>query len=400
MTGCASKSSWAVRYKMQNIFAAYQALVTSPTQLALCRTVHSVPQLLAVLKQLWQRQDLTDEQLLAQLHECNQQLLKVSGDLLAQQWIPYSYHARSRSILWCLPDERATEPFHDQFISRCRQRILLNQLLIPRTPLLASETTSNELGHTAFQPAGFIFHLSRCGSTLVSGSFAELEQVSVLSESQLLTEFLLDPGLSENEQQQCLPNLIRWQGKGGNESSKTNQPQVLIKWNAWDILCWPMIRKLYPQIPTVLLIRNPEEILASHHRNSGRHMSGDPALASIHPVFWETKSSLLDFRIGVLGALQKAILDVSTEGGVMVMDYRQLKAAGIERISEHFGIALGTEALTRIQQRMQRHSKEPERPFTPDSLQKQQLFNPAEQDRIRPLLITFQNLLALSSAHA
>ncbi len=386
---------------MQNIFAEYQTLVISPTQLALCRTVNSVPQLLAVLKQLWQRQDLTDEQLLAQLHECNQQLLKVSGDLLAQQWIPYSYHARSRNIFWCLPDGRATEPFHDQFISRCRQRILLNQLLVPRTQLSLSETSPNELGQTEFQPAGFVFHLSRCGSTLVSGSFAEIEHASVLSESQLLTEFVLDPTLSEHEKQQCLPNLIRWQGEGGKESGKTSKPQVLIKWNAWDIFSWQMIRKLYSQTPVVLLVRNPEEILASHHRNAGRHMSGDPSLKCVHPVFGDTNSSLLDFRIGVLSALQKAMLVTSTEDGVMVVDYRQLNAAGIQRISEHFGIALESAVLKCIQQRMQRHSKEPERRFSPDSLQKQQVFNPAEQNRIRQhLLPAFQELQALSLANA
>lgn len=374
---------------MQNIFAAYQTLLTSPTQLAFCRNVNSVSELLALLKQLWRRQDLSDEQLLAQLHDCNQQPLNLNGDLLAQSWIPYSYHARTQSILWCLPDGRATEPFHDQFISRCRQHILLNQLLVPRTQLLLSDIQKTE-----FQPAGFIFHLSRCGSTLVSGSFAEIEQASVLSESQLLTEFLLDPTLTEHEKQEYLPNLIRWQGEGG----KTSKSQVLIKWNAWDIFSWTMIRKLYPQIPVVLLIRNPEEILASHHRNAGRHMSGDPSLICANPVFGETNSSLLDFRIGVLGALQKAMLDVSDDDGVIVIDYRQLNAAGIQRISDYFKITLENEALNRIQQRMQRHSKEPDRQFAPDSLQKQQVFNRAEQVQIDQYLApSYQQLLASSA---
>jgi hypothetical protein len=380
---------------MHTIFADYQALVTSPAQLALCRDVTSVPQLLALLKQLWQRPDLSDEQMLVQLRESNQQPVELAGDVLAQSWIPYSYHARTRTVLWCLPDGHATEPFHDQFISRCRQRILLNQLIVPRIRL-----PFGDLEQTEFTPAGFVFHLSRCGSTLVSGSFAEIEQVSVLSESQLLTEFLLDATLSETEKLQCLPSFIRWQGEGGKAPDQTSGLQVLIKWNAWDIFSWRLIRKLYPLIPVVLLIRNPEEILASHHRNSGRHMSGDPTLVSVHPVFGETKSLLLDFRIGVLGALQKAMLDVSTEGGVMVMDYRQLNIAGIKRIGKPFGIAVKTEALNRIAQRMQRHSKEPERQFTPDSLKKQQVFNSFEQDRIHELSPTTQALLALSLAKA
>jgi hypothetical protein len=370
---------------MLRVFSQYQKLVTSPADLALCRQAISISELLALLKQLWQQEQFTDEELIVQLQLCNQTPLIVSMDELANCWIPYHYDAKTRSILWCLPDGRATEPFHDQFISRSRQRIFLNQLLTPRTAL--SQTTSDH----EFQPAGFIFHLSRCGSTLVSGSFAEIECVNVLSESPLLTEFLLDPDLTHEEKKQYLPALIRLQGEGGQTTAR----QVVIKWNAWDIFYWPMIRALYPHTPVVLLVRDPLEILASHERSAGRHMAGDPAMASFHPVFNKSADTqLLDFRIEVLGGLLNAMVDIANESGVMVVDYRQLNAVKIEQIAKHFGIAPTVAELDLIKQRLQRHSKEPERQFIPDSLQKQQVFNPNEKVKIRNQLMSpYEELL-------
>lgn len=360
------------------MLAQYQKLVTSPADLAFCRQATSVSELLTLLKKVWQQEQLTDEELILQLQLCNRQTLSVSADELAKCWIPYHYDAKTRSILWCLPDGRAIEPFHDQFISRCRQRILLNQLLTPRTAL--SQINSNY----EFQLAGFVFHLSRCGSTLLSGSFAEIECASVLSESPLLTAFLLDPTLTREEKTKYLPALIRLQGEGGHTKSR----QIIIKWNAWDIFCWPMIRELYPQTPVLLLTRDPVEILASHARSAGRHMSGDPAMANFHPVFNKpTDTRLLDFRIQVLGGLLNGMADVANEAGILVVDYRQLNVARIQQIARHFDVALNEGELDRIQQRMQRHSKEPERQFTPDSLQKQQMFNPNEQANIRNQLM-------------
>src|SRR5271166_938284 len=42
-------------------------------------------------------------------------------------------------------------------------------------------------------PAGFIFHMSRCGSTLVSQMLAQLDEVVMLSEPQVLNDVLLAP---------------------------------------------------------------------------------------------------------------------------------------------------------------------------------------------------------------
>jgi hypothetical protein len=77
------------------------------------------------------------------------------------------------------------------------------------------------------------------------------------------------------------------------------------------------------------------------------------------------------------------------------VDYRELNVACIQQIAKHFGIALSNDELDCIQQRMQRHSKEPDRQFAPDSLQKQQVFDSDQQVKIRNRLMpAYEELLS------
>lgn len=376
---------------MTNLQSAFQKLLVSPAELAQCTRAASIAELLAGLKRGWQLKHISNDSLLHALNACNRQPLALHPRLLAGHWLPYRYHAGTRTLSWCLPQGRPTEPFFDQFIARCR-RLPVNQLLQPRTLV---QPVLNEAGdRSANAPAGFIFHVSRCGSTLVSGCLAELEHARVLSESPSLTEALLDPGLTAGERRHLLKMLLDL-----HSGDPSGQNAVIVKWNAWDLFHWPLIRALYPQAPVLLLIRDPLEVLASHQRLAGRHMSGDPSLADVNPVFagMQPGECFLDFRIRVLQALFEVMLTIGQEPGVSVLDYTQLDAWSIGAIGRYFGIAANNEERVRIQGRMRFHAKEPDREFRPDHVQKQQAFSPHERDTIhRTLTPLYQRLLALT----
>ena len=112
---------------MSDLVSAYCELISSPAQLARCQEATSVSELLSIIKHLWHQSELSDDQLLAELSQLNQQVISGDNIQLAGHWLPYRYHAKSRSIYWCLPAGHATEPFQDETISRYRQTILLNQ---------------------------------------------------------------------------------------------------------------------------------------------------------------------------------------------------------------------------------------------------------------------------------
>lgn len=74
------------------------------------------------------------------------------------------------------------------------------------------------------------------------------------------------------------------------------RPDVVIKWNAWDIFRWELIRAIYLRVPVIFLVRNPVEILASHQRLAGRHMSGDSVLSAYQPEMAPQRKTVIGNR--------------------------------------------------------------------------------------------------------
>ncbi len=296
---------------MSNYFTDYCALLGSHEQIIHCQQADSLSDLLMRIKQLWNCPQLDDEKLLGEINRLNQMPVDDTV-VLAGNWLPHRYQPKRKQVHWLIPVGYATEPFQDEYISRCCQK-LFNQIIQPRTSLEAVHRQATKVADV--QPAGFIFHLSRCGSTLLSGCLSELDFTCVFSESPLLTELLLDKQLSTEELKTSLRAFIDLQA-----AAFPDRPQMIIKWNAWDIFQWELIRELYPKVPVIFLVRNPVEILASHQKMPGRHMAGDLSLAHLHPFFLSsTDMPVVAGRITVLQALLKAFLFHQHQG--LMLDY-------------------------------------------------------------------------------
>jgi len=370
---------------MSKYFLSYCNFISSVEQLEYCKQANSLSDLLARIKQLWNCDDLGDHELLSEIASLNQIPIKTSSVKLAGIWLPYRYQPKSQLINWLIPFGHPTEPFQDEYISRCRQH-LLNQIIQPSTIEFALQQSENL---TDEQPAGFIFHLSRCGSTLISGCLSELESTCVFSESPLLTEVLLDNNLTPSQQKNSLRAVINLQA-----AAFPNRPNMIIKWNAWDIFRWDIIRALYPQVPVIFLVREPVEILASHQRSAGRHMAGDISLANLHPVFSRVSSeqTLLAWQSGVLAAVLSEMSRVKNNNSILCLDYKSIDRAGINEVCHHFGLQPHLERFT---QRLQFHSKTPQIIFSNDNQIKQAIFSDADkafiQEAILPLYKDFLN---------
>jgi hypothetical protein len=102
---------------------------------------------------------------------------------LTSGWVPISVYGQSRpfGVDWCyLGRRRFVEPFFDETIQQCL-RLPFNQLFRPQTGLDARETLAAE--HPGLPLHGIIFHMLRCGSTLLAQQLAALGQTAVLSEA-------------------------------------------------------------------------------------------------------------------------------------------------------------------------------------------------------------------------
>ena len=344
-----------------------------------------------MIKNLWQQTELSDDQLIAELAQLNQQVVGGDNIQLAGHWLPYRYHAKSRNIYWCLPAGHATEPFQDETIARYRQTVLVNQFIAPKTALSSLDIQAQSV--QPIMPAGFIFHLSRCGSTLISGCVSELDTTCVFSESPVLTEILLDKTLTESAGRSYLQQLVNLQA-----SVFPSRPNVIVKWNAWDIFRWGTIRALYPQVPSVFLVRDPVEILASHQRLAGRHMSGDKALAHFHSVFfhWDDGDELFGKRANVLHGLLCAMHNIFPERHAYLVDYRQLSFQTIATLLYFMGLDLDESSSVKIQMRMKFNSKNPAQLFLHDKEKQLNLLASHEQ-MPHHILTAYNNLLMMTN---
>jgi hypothetical protein len=372
---------------MLELRQSYHTLLRSPAQLAFCRQAQSVADLLAALRTLWGAAEASDNALLQAIDALNRETLPddVAADM-AGIWLPRLYRVRSQRLQWCLPDGPATEPFHDEYLIRCWQSTTLNQLITPTTSVQSLAACAGRV--PGAQPAGFIFHLSRCGSTLLSGCLSELDDAVVFSEPPVLTEVLVDPALSPRYKRahvQCLIDL---------KASLFPGRRVVIKWNAWDIFQWALLRGLYPAVPVVVLVRDPMEILASHHAIAGRHMSGDPSLACVAPVFSASRgATVLDHRIGVLEGLLQAMGALEESPALARIDYSQLHGETIRHVASMFGLRFSAEGRLRMEQRMQSNAKLPGTRFEPDRARKAGVFSADEGQIIEQRLSALHQTL-------
>jgi hypothetical protein len=188
------------------------------------------------------------------------------------QWTPirlYGGHA-DPIVDWChMGGLRYTEPFFEQTIANALQNPA-RLLFRPRTPISVLEALRQESPGVA--PTGFIFHMSRCGSTLVSQMLATSQSNVVVSEAPAI-DWILNSHHSPNPPSREL--RIHWlrgllsamaQRRLGCES------RFFVKFDSWHVLELPLILDAFPNVPWIFLYRDPVEVMVSQHRIRGTQM--------------------------------------------------------------------------------------------------------------------------------
>ena len=169
---------------------------------------------------------------------------------------------------WChLGDLRFTDPFFEQTIEHAMAHPF-NLMFRRATPLAAmAEPAAPEL-----RPAGLIFHMSRCGSTLVSRMLAALPENVVLSEPGPLDQILRArgrlPDLTDAQGVALLRGMTAALGRRRHPAER----DLFIKLEGWHALQFPLVRRAFPDVPWIFLYRDPLEVMASIDLERPRQM--------------------------------------------------------------------------------------------------------------------------------
>jgi len=128
--------------------------------------------------------------------------------------------------------------------------------------LMTDDVLTNNL-----MPTGFIFHMSKCGSTLMAKALAQLPSHFVVSEGtplhenlwQYLTHDWQGPVTPAAPQLTLIRNLILAMGR----RRRPEQQQYFVKFRSWNVIFVEAIQRAFPGIPCLFMYRDPAEVLVS-----------------------------------------------------------------------------------------------------------------------------------------
>jgi len=353
-------------------------------QLALCPDLASF---MRCLRQLLSLEQFSDDELLLWLEAGNSVRISPELELFSSFWLPVEYKKQTQEILWLPALNRPVQSYFADYATETRANLLAS-LIRPKTSLTALLNQEDAL--IAVEPSGFIFHLSRCGSTLVSRSLVVSESCRVIAESEVFTSVLQDQKLNEPQRNRALKLMVSLQGR-----LRGKEQHLVVKWNAWDLCFVQQIKQLYPNTPFVFLTRQPLDILASHQKSAGWHMVPLPQQRRLFdwPVADCEDGALLHYQQRVLQQLILWMLHYCELKQVLMLDYQTLPQAVEERILPFFKLSFSTGELQIMRQNQQQYSKNPQLLFQPDGWKQKHFDDQQSLELTRKLSPLYQQLM-------
>ena len=233
-------------------------------------------------------------------------------------------------------------------------------------------------------PAGFIFHISHCGSTLVANALKTAGTAVVASEPKTISEVLrpvnagqLGPYLSarwENRRAETLRALIT-----SLATYRTGEPEPLvIKFASINIRSMAFLRRIWPDVPCLVVVREPMEVIVSNRHGGGWMQLKTAPETAMEAFGWQGLPRPVaempdeEFAARVIGSFFAAA-EEAIDARVMVADYAQLTQPHmLVRIGKWFGIRIDPEG-ERMRAVLGSYAKDPQQkqPFRDDRLKKQ-----------------------------
>jgi hypothetical protein len=262
-----------------------------------------------------------------------------------------------------------TEPFFHQTVARVRrERVASLPLITDFDELIRLEKVSDSL-----PPTGFIFHSSRCGSTLVANSCRALEGALVVAEppvlDKLISRFFTDTD-ETGAKELFYSVLLKCAVSALGQRRSGNERHYFIKFGAASILQFHRIRRIWPTVPALFLYRDPVEVIVSNLQNIPEWMtieSNPKTSAAIIGVREKDLTSLSpeEFCARALGRFYAAAESAQDENS-WLCNYDKLSADTLLQLMKFFRVAITQEEADRIRQKASLYSKDFSRTFRAD----------------------------------
>jgi hypothetical protein len=273
------------------------------------------------------------------------------------RWTPVmvEFSGTTPVIYWAdLSAERFVEPFFDQTVARWASSPRARPFV--KTGLEALIALDSE---PSLEPAGIIFHLSRCGSTLVSRLLGTVPGVVVLAEPMPLNALLrLDPDLVDEA---ALVEVVRLMVRALGRCRHGDEQRLVLKCSSWNIRRRKILAAAFPETPWVWVQRDPARVLASLLANPPGWLGLQAAPQQAARRFGLDQAAvpamgLVEFAARVLGALLEAAMRDPAQR--LCIDHADLPDAIWQRVAPHLGLEIGQSAIDRMIEESRYYSKD------------------------------------------
>ena len=285
--------------------------------------------------------------------------------------LPLELHCDAREISWFdFGDMHLRETFleisaEERLSQHADAMTVVTDLDVLETP---------DLYPDALSPAGFIFHVGRCGSTLLAKVLSSLDRHIVIKEAEPVQQLL---GVEyeevfKNTRQAYFRSLLNIYG----HRRLPVQERFFVKFSSNHVKRLEMVRRLYPGVPWLFLYRNPYEIIPTSLEGPAWFIrnknTAEGAFEAALPI--ESVEQMSDLVFSVQCEL--STLRIAAENACdhcLFVDYTQLKPESLPRILRFFGISVSGEEYDGMVEQFGFYSKSDGEsvPFVPDSAAKQ-----------------------------
>lgn len=262
-----------------------------------------------------------------------------------ENWLPLSItpDSAAKAVRWMdfgiagLP-----EPLFPQTVRRLRS---LTPPAAQRTTDLATLLAAGS-DSGLVPPSGLIFHISRCGSTLVSNALRTGTGVVGLSEAWpiemlLLPDFLARTSVPSDERNAMHRTLANCVTSLYAHSSRNKNPSLFIKCTPAALLQIGLIRAIWPQIPAIVIIRDPVEVIVSQLKDVPAWRAERDIACRFQALPGEDASQLTveEYCAQAIGRLCASACPWVGDT-FRVVDYHTIDRKMVLSIAEFFGIEL------------------------------------------------------------
>lgn len=281
-------------------------------------------------------------------------------------WLPYQLRAGTETVdcRWFYVGEaRFTDPFFEDTIARCLS-LPENSFGPPRVTRL-DELPDIARECDALEPSAFIFHISRCGSTLVSQLFGLDEACVTLAEVPFVDRLLrarYDSQLAERVNVAThFPAAVRLYGQRRLERERF----LVVKLDSWHVGFAAELRAMYPRSPFVLLYREPAAVIRSHRKRPGMHAVPGVIEDAVFRFAPGAKSTTPETHLArVLAFYYESFLEIArTDPHCLLVPYRAGMMPVVESIAHFCGIEISAAQKERMPERASFHGKYPDEKF-------------------------------------